>query len=1181
MKRLQLLIGLLFFTLYLSAAVLPRKTVTLNMKNVSIETFFDELKKQTDVNFLYNSQIVRGVTVTVKATNELLESVLGRVLEAHGLTYESKDNAVVIRRRERQHINIEGIVISDEDDMPVIGATVRLKGTNKLAITNSEGRFTMHNIVDDAVLQVTYVGMVEVDVKVKPKMTITMRANSKELEEVVVTGYQVLNKRGLTSAVTTVKAEDLMRTDVNSLDQMLQGKVPDLISVSNSGEIGVAPKIRIRGTSTLIGNREPLWVVDGIVVTDPVEISPEELNDPDYVNRIGNAIAGLNPQDIARIDVLKDAAATAIYGTKAANGVIVVTTKRGFEGKPQVSYNMSMNFKIRPRYTDHSVDVMNSKERVQFSRELADMHYWYDNSDTMVGYEALLQQLYNNKINNDEFNTQVGKLETQNTDWFKLLTRDSFSTQHTVSMSGGSQKSRYYASIGYDRENDVVKANHNERYTAAVNIDNTFTKWLSTSVSANAYISKRDYYQSEIAPLQYAYQTSRCIPAYTDDGQYAYYKRKYTKYNEYNYNILNELENSSNKQDVSAFTINANMRFTIADWLRANAIVSFTNSDTDIEGYWGDKTYHAANLRDSEYGVAPSSLSLSYLPQGGELTKNNARNRSWTARLQVDIDKYFGKDSQHNISATLGYEMNSARYKSYENVTRGYYPDRGKTFVQDIDLSIYTGYATWLAGNVPTIVDNLTNEISAYASFTYAYKNLYHLNVNGRVDGSNKFGNRSNEKFLPIWSVSGSYNLGDSGLFDAKWIDYLTMKASYGYQGNMLSTESPVMTIKKNAVDSYYNEYTASVNSHPNPNLKWENTQSYNFGLDMSFFNHKVEMEGSLFYKKTKNAFMNKKISSVNGVTSYVINGGDITNKGYSLDVTVSPVVTKDLRWTLSTSISKIINTMDSRPDAQTYTLTDFLDGTALIKGKSVNTFYSYRFLGLSPADGGPLIDDYAESPNVLRGLSKYDTYTKVLKATGKRDPDISGNLASTVRYKNIRFSADFYYSLGAKTRLFAMYGSAASGGVYGTDIHPERNYSRDYQKRWKNPGDETVTNIPAIIGESNKAYWKYSTHYSNLTRYSDIQPLGENYWDMYDYSDLRVVSASYLKLQSLSCTYEFANKLLTHWNLQRLAVTLSAYNLFTLCSSKLKGQTPTQGGFSTIQLSDRPSFSFGLNVIF
>jgi outer membrane receptor protein involved in Fe transport len=371
------------------------------------------------------------------------------------------------------------------------------------------------------------------------------------------------------------------------------------------------------------------------------------------------------------------------------------------------------------------------------------------------------------------------------------------------------------------------------------------------------------------------------------------------------------------------------------------------------------------------------------------------------------------------------------------------------------------------------------------------------------------------------------------------------------------------------------------VQAYPNPDLKWEMTHSVNFGLDMSFFDHRLEMEVSAYYKRTNNAFMTKKVSSVNGISSYVINGGDVTNKGYSFDVTFTPIRNANFRWTLSTSISKVINTIDSRPDAQTYDLQDFLDGTALVKGQSVNTFYSYKFLGLSPVDGGPLFDDYADNPSVLRGLSKYDTYTTVLEASGKRDADIQGSLTNSFRYKNWHASFMLGYSFGAKTRLFAMYGSAASGGAYGTTVYPEKNYSRDYLKRWQNPGDESHTNIPAIMDVNSHAYYKYSRHWSDFSSYSDIPSIANNYWDMYDYSNIRVVSADYVKLQSISLTYDLEDKLLTRWGFQRMALTLSGYNLFTICDSALKGQTPTQGGFSTIQLSDRPSFSFGLNIIF
>lgn len=349
----------------------------------------------------------------------------------------------------------------------------------------------------------------------------------------------------------------------------------------------------------------------------------------------------------------------------------------------------------------------------------------------------------------------------------------------------------------------------------------------------------------------------------------------------------------------------------------------------------------------------------------------------------------------------------------------------------------------------------------------------------------------------------------------------------------------------------------------------------------MSLFDHRLEMELSAYYKKTNDAFMTKNVSSVNGVSSYIINGGDVTNKGYSFDITYNAIRNKDFRWTLSTSISKVMNSVDSKPDSQTYELANFLNGTAVVKGQSVNTFYSYKFLGLSPLDGGPLFDDYADNPAALRGLSKYDVFTTVLEASGKRDADIQGSLTNTFRYKNWRASVSLGYSFGAKTRLFAMYGSAASGAAYSANMYPEKNYSRDYLKRWQQPGDEKHTNIPSLISFNSVAYFKYIRHWSVMGLYKDIPTIAESYWDMYDYSNIRVVSADYLKLQSMSLTYEFPMQTLSRIGFQRIALTASAYNLFCICDSAVKGQTPTQGGFSTIQLSDRPSFSLGVNIIF
>ncbi len=765
-ERIEILIILAILLTF--PTKLSAQSYSVDYKRESIEHVLEDLKRMTGYEFVYQKQAVAHIPdITCKCSHSNLKELLDEVLGERGIGYEIVGKIIILKAgdsRQHQAISVNGTLV-DDTGIPLGYATVKVKGSKTGTVTDADGKFSL--MVEGEkrpTLEFSYVGFLPVsrtitNAEKARNMKVVMHEDKSQLDEVVVTGYQVLNKRSLTSAVTTAKMEDLERTDVSSIDQMLEGKIPDLLVTNNSGEIGVAPKIRIRGTSTLIGNREPLWVVDGIVVKDPVSISPEELNDPDYVNRIGNAIAGINPQDIERIDVLKDAAATAIYGTKAANGVIVVTTKRGYEGKPQVSYNFSTNFKLRPRYSDSSVDVMDSKERIQFSRELYLDHYKYSSSMTTVGYEDALLKLYNGQYNYSQFTDAVSSYETQNTDWFDLLCQDSWSSQHTASISGGSKQTRYYASMGYNKDNDVVKANSNERYTWSMNLDNTFSRLLTASFTFNAYHYARNYYQDEIAPLNYAYTTSRCIPAYDSEGQYYYYNKKSSSYSGYNYNILNELENSYKKQKVNSMTFTANLQFTFTDWLKANAILSVTHQNTDIEGWWGERSYHIAALRGSDYGSSETNYDTNTCPQGGELTKESVTDRNYTARFQLDANKFFGPDDKHNIDATFGIEISSDKYKEHSSTARGYFRDRGETFVSDIDPTKYTAYAAWLASNTPSITDNLTNTASAYLSLTYAYKTLWRVNLNGRVDGSNKFGDRSNDKFLPVWSLSGSYDV--------------------------------------------------------------------------------------------------------------------------------------------------------------------------------------------------------------------------------------------------------------------------------------------------------------------------------------------------------------------------------------------------------------------------------------
>lgn len=1202
MKRVQqanrLLLPLFLIAFLLSgtansqAQTATGKRVNINVKSAPAEDVFMQIKKQSGLDIVYASSIAREwPKVTVRIANKTAIEAVDQVTKLIGCSYEQNGNIITITRqkasgRERK---IRGYV-KDSSGNPLVGVPICIGETRVCTVTDESGFYSFSIPVEKTILKYSYVGMETVyetipEGDTEKNVSIIMRSDT-QLTEVVVTGYQVINKRELTSAVTTVKAEDVFRPDAMSIDQMLEGRVPDLMVTSNSGEAGVVPKIRIRGTSSLISNREPLWVVDGIVVQDPVQISPEELNDPDYVNRIGNAIAGLNPQDIERLDILKDASATALYGSKAANGVIVITTKRGHEGKTQVRYNNNFTMKLRPRYTDRSVNVMNSLERMQFSRELIDLGYKYNNNIAHVGYEGALQDLYSGRYSFDDFQQQVAQLETINTDWFSLLTHDSFSQQHTVSLTGGNKQHKYYASIGLVDNDDVVNNTKNRRYTATVNFDTELARWLSASFSMKGNVSERDYYQSSLSPVEYAYTASRTIPAYISDGEdYYYYRRMVSSSTGYNYNILNELENSSVEQQANAVTLDANFRIKLASWLSGNLIGSYTSQTTDIDSYWGENTYYAARLRGSEFGVTAPAESL--MPQGGELATSHYRQNYYTLRAQMDVNKFLGPEDRHNISGSIGYEMSSTRYRGHQATNRGYYPSRGKSFVTGIDQTYYSSYAGWLMNNVPTITDDLNNSASFYASATYGYDRMVYVNANMRVDGSNKFGSESNHKFLPVWSVSGSFNLAKlPGLKDLRWMDFLTLKGSYGFQGNMIKTEYPILVIQKGPLNAFYGEYTSTAFNNPNPNLRWERTNSSNIGFETSFLDNRIQLEGSLYFKRTHDAYMNKTISTVNGLSSYVVNGGDISNDGYSLAITTVPLRSKDWTWTLATSFSHTSNEVTSHPDGETYELSDFLNGTAIVRGKSVSTFYSYKFLGLSPVDGGPMFDDWEDHSEDLIGLSKYDTYTAVLEASGLREPTISGSITSMLRYRQFRLNLAMAYSLGAKTRLFGMFGNgttATNGSRVNDagDIRPEWNASRDYFDRWRQSGDELFTRIPAIISEGSPSYYKYISHWSQAFTDDGIQTLATSYWDMYDFSNQRVVSADYLKCSTLSLTYTLPANWLKSLSLQRLEISVTGNNLFTICSSRLKGQTPSQGGFSTIQLSDRPSFSVGMNIIF
>ncbi|WP_321001842.1 SusC/RagA family TonB-linked outer membrane protein [Butyricimonas paravirosa] len=1184
-----------------------QKKMDISVDKMPLIDVLVQIRQMSGFAFVYDSDAVKkAAPVSLNMKNVTVQEILDKCFAGTSFTYLMEDKLVIIKLQKSpvvgkqvENQKITGVV-TDEKKMPLPGVTVVVKGVTLGTATDMNGRFSLLlPTIKDVSLLFSFIGMETTEVKYTGQDTINvvMKEEQSELSEVVVTGYQTIDRRKNTSAVQSIEMDKIKVPGVQTIDQLLESHVPGMIFMQNSGQVGAAPKLRIRGTSTILGNQEPVWVLDGIVLRDPVNVSPSLINNLDFVNLVGNAISGINPEDIERIDILKDASATALYGAKAANGVINITTKKGKAGPPSVTYSMNGKFTARPRYTDKSIYLMNSKERIAYSKEIIEKGLSYPTIKNWVGYEGALEKYNNGIYTYQQFTDEVARLETVNTDWFDLITEDVFSNSHTLSLSGGSSNVRYYASLGYSNEKGVIKGEKNDRYSASLNVNGNFNKFtFSFGMLANKGV--REYVNSEVNILDYAYNTSRAIPAFNEDGSLYFYDVEGTSNASAGlplaFNALHEMKNYRDEYNSSGVTLNMNLNYRFNDWLKTQFIFSYSINNTMQETFIDANSFYASNLRGTNYGeeLTTDMKSKSLLPVGGEYREDFTRNDNYTTRLQFDFTKFLDCDSKHLINAALGFELASSKYDGKRQTHRGYLPERGKIFAE-IDPDVYPEFTKWKMKdeNARSIVtDNIQNEMSAYFTLTYTLNNAYSFNFNTRADASNKFGDRSNEKILPVWSVSASWDMKANILKDISWVNGLSVRGSFGYQGNMLSNQTPELIIKKGNMNNYFEEYESNIEHYPNPNLRWEKTGAFNGSVDFALLDNRIRGTFSYFYKKTKDAFLSKTVADINGVETYVINSGTLENKGFEISFNFTPFKAGGevggFRWDIDPQIGQVLNTLltkavnnnsfEKEQDEIFYT--NYLDGSALIEGEPLNTFFSYKFMGLSPEDGRPMYYDVEkEHEEEYLEMDREEVFRRVMKVSGTRVPVLQGGVTNTFSYKCMSLSLNFAYSFGSKIRLMRLYGANSNGTTVAP--LPERNVRREFVKRWQRPGDEKHTNIPGLLPNSEYAstlrpWWK--TGNNNSINFAD------NIWQMYDNSDIRTVSGNYLKLQSFVFNYtlpdEFCKKLL----LKSAYIGVSGSNLFTICSSKLKGQDPTQSGTTDqLNLSIRPSYSVNLGVTF
>ncbi len=521
MTFLFLCFGILFSKA--SSSYSQEPNFTLKLQSVSIKEVFNEIENNSDYIFVFSDNVESEIMkkTDVDAHAKTVADIVSEVLRNTNLKYRILNKQIVIYREsdnnetnllhqqpQQKKGEIKGVVV-DNNGNPLPRVNITMEGYKGGFISDTNGAFSIITMKEEEVLTFSFIGFEKQTIHAKRDklLKVVLKESISKIDEVVITGYQIVDKRESASSVYSVKASNIMVGSAKSIDQMLNGVVPGMAVLTVSGEPSATPRIRIRGNATINGNKSPVWVVDGVIIESPVPFNAADINSEDAVYLIGNAIAGINPQDIESITVLKDASATAIYGVKAANGVIVITTKDGKSGKTTITYNGNVSMNQRPSYSDF--DRMTAQERLQLSKEIVNLGYEYPRVPSGDTYEGALQSLYKKDISYEQFREKINLMQIRNTDWYKEIFRNSISNNHNISISGGRANSSYYVSIGYHNNLGATENASSTRFSSLAKINVKLNDRISFLTKLNYSSSDNKGFHESVNPHQYAYKTSR------------------------------------------------------------------------------------------------------------------------------------------------------------------------------------------------------------------------------------------------------------------------------------------------------------------------------------------------------------------------------------------------------------------------------------------------------------------------------------------------------------------------------------------------------------------------------------------------------------------------------------------------------------------------------------------------
>lgn len=1081
-----------------------------------------------------------------------------------------------------QSYEVSGQVV-DAKGESMIGVSVVIENTTVGSITDIDGKFRLKANEGD-VLIVRMLGMKEQRLKVSKQnqsFRVKLFEESVALQEVVVNGFQEVDRKLFTGASENLRMADIKAEGIVDVSRVLEGRVAGVNVDNVSGTFGSSPKIRIRGNASINGNNQPLFVVDGVILEDLANVNTDDFISGNANTLISSSIANINPDDIESFQILKDASATAIYGARAANGVIVVTTKRGKSGALRVNYSGNYSIKLRPTYNQFS--LLNSAEEMSVYREMQRKGLIDITTSVRAQNYGAMGKMYT-KIANHEIPWGPGgglnedflnQYENANTDWFDVLFRDfGLQQQHSLSFTSGTDKSNSYYSISYLNDQGQTIADKVQRLTASsrntyfLSDKFTFGLKLSASYRDQTVPGTRNrefdpitgqYSRSfDINPLSYALNTSRSIRPYDSNGDREYFRRNYADFNildELNYNFIDITVSDISAQTDFELNPTKNLSFKGVMQLRyASTQRDHTvhEKSNQAEAYRANGTQFiqdANNLlfRDPDN---PGLNPVVVLPVGGFNYLDRTDMLNFFSRVSAEWSKTFSEIHQVNVLA--GQEIRFTNRSEQNTTGLGVLYESGGIAVTDPNIIEFFN-----SQNIDIFAQNQLRDrfVGVFLNGGYSYKGKYIANFTVRYDGSNQLGESQSARYLPTWNVSGAWNVDSENFMKSlSVINQLKLRATYGISGNLPPNASALLNLQADVtVRPTDQEPLLYVQDLTNTELTWEKLKELNVGTDVSLLDSRVNVSLDWYSRKSFDLIGDVLTSGVGGQSIKTGNFADMESQGFEFTLNTVNLTRGDFSWTTNFNIGYTkdeITRLDFGPR-----LVDALgqNGAAVLGGPR-RGLYSSKFAGLN-SNGFPTF--YNENDEVVfqYDLQSRENLTETLKFEGSTEPRGGGGLTNTVTWKGLSFSFLLSYKFDYKIRL----NDVVQARYTDFDALPA-----ELANRWVVPGDENITNVPAILDRN-----LVDAGGADLTSYS-----------LYNLSDIRVADGDYIRLKNVRLSYQLPGPLVQRIGLNNINLSVEGQNLWLIYSDDaLNGQDPEFFSSGGVSLPQPRLVTFSLSI--